>query len=76
MEQNGKRRQSRKQHIGAGINGIALLPTIQAETMYALLSRASLTPSSLNSILPLGVQPLCQTHDTGQVCYALPVSYN
>lgn len=67
---------SRKQHTGAGINRIALSPPIQSETMYALLSRASLTPSPLNGILPLGAHPLCQTHNTGQVCYALPVSYN
>lgn len=44
--------------------------------MCALLSGPSLTLIPLNSILPVGVHPLCQTHYTGQVYYALPVSYN
>lgn len=73
----GRRRQSRKWHIEAGINGITLPTTMHPEMMCVLLSGASLTPLfPLNSILPLGVHPLCQTHDTGQVYYALPVSYN
>ena len=73
---HGWRRRSSKQHSGAGIHGNALPPSTQPETTYALLPRASPTPNPLHGILSLGVHPLCQTHGTGQVCSALPVSHN
>lgn len=42
----GRRRQSRKWHIAAGINGITLPTTMHPEMMCVLLSGASLTPLS------------------------------
>lgn len=46
VKQKGRRRWSRKWHIGTGINGITLLITIHPEMMCTLLSGASLTPHS------------------------------
>lgn len=73
----GRRRQSRKWHTEAGINGITPSYNNASRNDVCFAFRSKFDPLfPLNSILPLGVHPLCQTHDTGQVYYALPVSYN
>lgn len=64
----------------SGTLGLELmeLPFLEqySQKRCTLCFQEQVLPLPLNGILPLGFHSLCQTHDTGQVCYALPVSYN